>query len=81
VDCDHVEGCAGEVGFLDGGVNVGGAAGRYEDVGAALEVSFDGAGDVALPFCEIVGVFLFLSTFLLLVLMAFKERDDLHFRA
>lgn len=81
MDCDHVEGRAGEVRFLDGGVDVGGAAGSDEDVGAALEVSFDGAGDVALPFCEIVGVFLFLLTFLLLVLMAFKERDDLHFRA
>jgi hypothetical protein len=62
VDCDHVDGRAGEVGvFLDGGVDVGGAAGRDEDVGAALEVAFDGARDVALPFGEVVGVFLCLS--------------------
>jgi hypothetical protein len=43
VDCDDIQGGAGEVGFLHRGVHVGGAAGGDEDVGAALEVVFDGA--------------------------------------
>ena len=59
VDGDDVDCGAGEVGvFLHGGVDVRGAAGCDEDVGAALEVAFDGARDVALPFGESVGVFL-----------------------
>jgi hypothetical protein len=81
VDGDHVEGCAGEVGFLDRGVDVGGAAGGDEDVGAALEVAFDGAGDVALPVCEGVGVFLCLLVFQVLVLMTLEESADLHSHA
>ena len=50
MNCDYVEGGAGEVGVLDGGGEVRGAAGGDEDVGAALEVGFDGGGDGALPF-------------------------------
>lgn len=60
VDCDHVERCAGEVGVGRGGGEVGGSAGGDEDVGAGLEVGLDCAGDGALPFCEGVGVFLWI---------------------
>ena len=51
VDCDYVESRAGEVGVLDGGCEVRGAAGGDENGGAALQVGFDGGGDGALPFC------------------------------
>ena len=56
MDCDHVERRAGEVGVGGGSREVGCSAGGDEDVGAGLEVPFDCTGDVALPFCEGVGV-------------------------